>query len=216
MITYPLDDLVLVNRTSGQRPPTRIGLVDDHPVFRHGLRLLLGRYADLSVEWEESNTTDLDQTLADHPVDVVLMDLQFGRGPDGLQATKAVKARRPSLRVIILSGSLDPDSPAKALAAGADAYLEKDREAKELVAAIRGLVSDPWSRSGRPSRGPSRLSVREREVLIEIRRGRTNREIASGLGISISTVNKHVQKVLKKLQVRNRVQAASEDVDHTA
>ena len=205
-----------MNLLSGPRPPTRVGIVDDHPVFRHGLRILLDRYADLSVEWEHSNAIGLEQLLTERPVDVVLMDLELGRGPDGLRATAAAKARRPGLRVLILSGSLAPESTAKALAAGADAFLSKDREARELVATIRSLASDPSPRPGRPPRGPSRLSDRERQVLLEIRRGKTNREIASILGISISTVNKHVQNVLTKLQVRNRAQAAAEDLDHSA
>lgn len=189
--------------------PVRIGIVDDHPLFRAGLRRLLEREPDISVVWEHANSSGLEALFEAHPVDVVLMDLELGNGPTGLQATQAVKTRWPDVLVIIVSGSLDPESPTAARAAGAADFLAKDTHPAELLGSIRAIASgSPRHRQG-PNSASGALSRREQEVLIEIRRGKTNREIAATLGISMTTVNKHVQKILLKLAVRNRTQAAA-------
>lgn len=199
----------------------RLGIVDDHPVFRLGLRRAFEREADLKVAWELGSTTDLLATLASTRVDVVLMDLNLGPDQDSLAATRAVIQRYPGVKVVIISASLEVDAAAAAKAAGAVAYLPKDLSVPDTMAAIRGLATvSPGSiifgdflaaRSGSGKKETSRhgLTKREQEVLAEIRRGRTNREIASKLGVSIATVNKHVQQVLKKLHVRNRSQAVA-------
>jgi DNA-binding CsgD family transcriptional regulator len=83
----------------------------------------------------------------------------------------------------------------------------------EMISSIRELAAGGSRRSFRGPRDAFRLSLRENQVLKEIRRGRTNREIATSLGVSITTVNKHVQRVLKKLNVRNRAQAAAGQLD---
>jgi DNA-binding NarL/FixJ family response regulator len=199
----------------------RVGIVDDHPVFRLGLRRAFERETDLEVTWELGSTTDLLATLASSRVDVVLMDLNLGPDEDSLAATRALIQRYPGVKVIIISASLEGDAAAAAKAAGAIAYLPKDLPVSDTVAAIRGLGSATLgaivfgdflaARSGNGKKETSRhgLTRREQEVLAEIRRGRTNKEIATKLGVSIATVNKHVQQVLKKLHVRNRSQAVA-------
>jgi DNA-binding NarL/FixJ family response regulator len=199
----------------------RVGIVDDHPVFRLGLRRAFERETDLEVTWELGSTTDLLATLASSRVDVVLMDLNLGPDEDSLAATRALIQRYPGVKVIIISASLEGDAAAAAKAAGAIAYLPKDLPVSDTVAAIRGLGSATLgaivfgdflaARSGSGKKETSRhgLTRREQEVLAEIRRGRTNKEIATKLGVSIATVNKHVQQVLKKLHVRNRSQAVA-------
>jgi DNA-binding NarL/FixJ family response regulator len=189
--------------------PIRIGIVDDHPVFRSGLRRLLERNVDMTVEWELAEATELDVAFTRSPVDVVLMDIEFREGENGLDATRAALTRWPDLIVIILSGSLSPDTPDRALAHGAAGYLGKDAPIPEMISRIRELASSGRRRRSRARGDSVRLSARERQVLVHIRAGRTNREMAAALGISISTVNKHVQRVLKKLNVRNRAQAAA-------
>jgi DNA-binding NarL/FixJ family response regulator len=199
----------------------RVGIVDDHPVFRLGLRRAFERETDLEVTWELGSTTDLLATLASSRVDVVLMDLNLGPDEDSLAATRALIQRYPGVKVIIISASLEGDAAAAAKAAGAIAYLPKDLPVLDTLAAIRGLGSATLgaivfgdflaARSGSGKKETSRhgLTRREQEVLAEIRRGRTNKEIATKLGVSIATVNKHVQQVLKKLHVRNRSQAVA-------
>jgi DNA-binding NarL/FixJ family response regulator len=190
------------------RKSLRIGIVDDHPIYRAGLKRLLEREDGLSVEWETSTARELAATLERHPVDVVLMDVQLGPGPGGLEATSALMAKWPNLTVIVLSGSLDPLTRDQAAAAGAAGYLSKDVNAAELISSVRRFASGEATLARRPDDGQLTLSKRERQVLAEVRRGRTNREIAKALGVSTTTVNKHVQQILKKLRVTNRVQAA--------
>jgi DNA-binding NarL/FixJ family response regulator len=117
-------------------------------------------------------------------------------------------AKWPSLTVIVLSGSLDPMTREQASAAGAAGFLSKDVNASELISSVRRFANGEATLSKRPDDGQLVLSKRERQVLAEVRRGRTNREIAKTLGVSTTTVNKHVQQILKKLRVTNRVQAA--------
>ncbi len=179
--------------------------------------------------WELGSSTELLAKLATSRVDVLLLDLNLGPDDDSLAATRAVIQRFPAVKVIIVSASLDGDAAAAAKAAGAVGYLPKDLSIPDTTAAIRGLTAkgvgavvfgnflatrvgvdglNGFSRHG--------LTKREQEVLAELRRGRTNREIATKFGVSIATVNKHVQQVLKKLHVRNRSQAVARLQGETA
>jgi DNA-binding NarL/FixJ family response regulator len=200
----------------------RIGIVDDHPVFRLGLIRGLERANDLSVLWELGSVADLHTMLETCPVDVVLMDLNLGPDDDALAATRAIRERNDTVKVIVISASLDWEAASGARAAGASGYLPKDLTVPDMVAAIRGLASPNFGRLAfsdmlgtRPGGNGARISLRrgltrrEQEVLAELRRGRTNKEIAARLNVSISTVNKHVQQVLKKLHVRTRTQAVA-------
>jgi two-component system NarL family response regulator len=200
----------------------RLGIVDDHPVFRLGLARAFAREHDLDVVWERGGVTDLDTTLEAFPVDVVLMDLNLGSDQDALAATLAIRQRYAAVRVIVISGSLDWEAASAARAAGASGYLPKDLAVADLVAAIRGLASPDFGRRSfsdllAPRNGGNGtrhavladLTVREQQVLAELRKGRTNKEIASRLGVSITTIHKHVQKVLKKLHAHTRAQAVA-------
>lgn len=200
----------------------RIGVVDDHPVFRLGLIRMFERDRDLAVIWDVGSVKDLFQMLEKAPVDVVLMDLGLGPDDDALAATTEIRKRYEGVRVIVISASLDWDAASAARQAGASAYLPKDLAASDMVAAIHALSSPNFGRwafrdllaTGTHTGGGlvsirRRLTPREQEVLAELRRGRTNKEIALRFGVSISTVNKHVQQVLKKLHVRTRAQATA-------
>lgn len=172
------------------------------------------------MSWEIGSTTELFDKMRRSPVDVVLMDLSLGPGQDSLVATKALLQRHTGVKVIVISALLDPEAAQAAKAAGAVAYLPKDMAVKEIVTALREtatrrgkdikfaqyLPAPVAGANGRPASDHG-LTPREQEVVKELRRGRTNREIASKLGVSTPTVNKHVQHVLKKLRVSNRGQA---------
>lgn len=200
----------------------RLGIVDDHPVFRLGLARAFEREGDLAVLWDVGVVTDLEEMLETCPVDVVLMDLNLGLDQDALAATTAIRKRFDAVNVIVISASLDWEAAAAARAAGASGYLPKDLEVADMVAAIRGLASPNFGRRsfgdllvGRPA-GRSTLltlrnglTMREQEVLAQLRQGRTNKEIATRLGVSITTINKHVQHVLTKFHVRTRAQAVA-------
>lgn len=176
----------------------------------------------MAVLWELSGVTDLHQMLEKLPVDVVLMDLSLGPDQDALAATAALRREHESVNVIIVSASLDWEAASAARAAGASGYLPKDLSVTDMAATIRALASPNFGKrtfsdmlEARPQTGAvslalrRRLTRREREVLAELRRGRTNKEIAARFGVSITTVNKHVQEVLKKLRVRTRAQAVA-------
>jgi len=200
----------------------RLGIVDDHPVFRLGLRRSFEREPDLAVMWELGTATELLKMLSASPVDVVLLDLNLGPEEDALGAARAIRELHDGVKVIVISASLDWEAAAASRQAGASGYLPKDLAIPDMVAAIRGLASPGFGRTdfsnllaARPAAsggywGPRHgLTRREQEVMGELRRGHTNREIAARLNVSITTVNKHVQQVLKKLQVRTRAQAVA-------
>lgn len=198
----------------------RLGIVDDHPVFRLGLIRTFERERDLEVMWELSGVGELNEMLERFPVDVVLMDMNLGPDQDALAATTQIRHRFDDVKVIVISASLDWEAVTAARAAGASGYLPKDLSIADMVETIRALASPNFGRysfadllelrnDGRhaPVSLWLALTKREQEVLGELRRGRSNREIATRLGVSITTVNKHVQQVLKKLHVRTRTQA---------
>lgn len=200
----------------------RVGIVDDHPVFRLGLMRSLEREPGLTVAWDVGSANELFQILPVQPVDVVLMDLYLGPGQDGLVTTQAIRETYAGVKVIIVSASLDWETATASRTAGACGYLPKDLPIADMVAAIRALaspnlgklafadhLSSPSGAHATIWRSRHGLTKREHEVLDELRLGHTNREIAMRLHVSITTVNKHVQKVLKKLSVRTRAQAVA-------
>lgn len=213
------------------RQSISIGIVDDHPLFRMGLRQALERESDLKVLWELPSANNLEDQLRRTPVDVILMDLLMGRGKDGITATKEVTQKFPRVKVVVISASVEESGVVASSRAGADGFLPKDLPVSDMVASIRqlahGSVSGRRAKGDlleaidrnpkkRPAKGGRRqmagvesLSRRQRQVLEELRQGRTNREIAERLGISTATVNKHVHEVLTALKVRNRTQAAA-------
>jgi two-component system NarL family response regulator len=158
--------------------------------------------------------------LATYPVDVVLMDLSLGPDQDAIGAISAIRQNHELVKVIVISASLDWEAANAARLAGASGYLPKDLSIADMVATIRGLASPNFGRASFRDLLEARaranghgwqkaLSRRELQVLAELRRGKSNKEIASQLGVSITTVNKHVQQVLKKLHVRTRSQAVA-------
>ncbi len=176
----------------------------------------------MAVVWEAHSVSDLNRMIEAAPVDVVLMDLNLGANQDALAATTSIRERFDSTSVIVISASLDWEAASAARAAGASGYLPKDLGIADMVATIRGLASPNFGRAtfndmleyrsraqppAESSRG--RLSKREQEVLSELRRGRSNKEIAKRLGVSTTTINKHVGQVLKKLNARSRSQAVA-------
>jgi len=197
----------------------RVAIVDDHPVFRVGLRRVLERVPDFVVLWESGTVDGLLEKLEQDPVDVVLVDLYLGDNENSLAAARAARERYSDLCVIVISASLDWDAVTASRQAGANGYLPKDLPIEDMVAAIRALA-DPnlgrlafadrvgTERSHKGARWVNQagLTRRERQVLFEMVGGYSNREIAARLGVSVTTVNKHVHQVLSKLKVKTRAQ----------
>ena len=196
--------------------PIRLAIVDDHEVFRLGLRGVLERAGGILVTWDTGSAHEAWSRIVEQPVDAVLVDVNLGGPIDGLEVCRMLTARDRGLRVVLMSGLVDERRLAEAPRVGAAGFLPKELGAEDMVDALVTLVrSRHGARRPRPlafhDEVGSRLdalSRREREVLAEMRVGRTNREIAQRLRVSTSTVNKHVHQVLRKLRVRNRAEAA--------
>jgi DNA-binding NarL/FixJ family response regulator len=194
--------------------PVRLLVVDDHPVVRDGLRLMLETQLDMRVVAEAGSGEAALDAYAEHKPDVVIMDLRLP-GMSGAQAAAALRQLHPSARVIILTSfGQDADIQA-ALKAGVRAYLRKDADRSELLNAIRTVHDGgrylPAEIRERLAEVPplSDLTRREVEVLERIATGMTNKQIGAALSISEDTVKLHVKNLFGKLDVTDRTQAVA-------
>lgn len=210
--------------------PVRVLVVDDQQLIRESIASLLDIQPGITVVGTAGDGRDaVDQTLTLGP-DVVLMDVRMPT-MDGIEAVTILRVRAPDCRVVMLTTFDDEEYVVRALRAGASGYLLKDRPARELAAAVRlahaGVVQfDPAAAArlaaalGRPTGAPPldqaghELTTREVEVLRLVATGSTNREIAERLYLSEGTVKNHVSRILGRLGLRDRTQAAIFARDH--
>ena len=183
----------------------RVIIADDHRLMREGTAALLAADPRIDVVGLASNGREAVELAARVEPDVALLDVGM---PDvgGVEACAAIRARRPSIRVLMLTVSEDALDVRAALRVGAAGYLLKDMPPGELVDAVLGSESIVMASTDAPD---DELSVREREVLELIGQGLRNREIAERLVVSEATVKTHVRHVLEKLRLRNRAEAAA-------
>ena len=191
-----------------------IVLVDDHRVVTRSLKAYLESFSDLTVIGIAASGEQLLERVAEWNPQIVLMDLLMPGGLDGIQTTRRLLERMPSVRVIALTASTDEARMMGVLRAGAVGYVRKDAEPETLLAAVRAVARgktyiDPYlagkvARAAAPS---DALTPREAEVLRQLVQGRSNKEIAEALTIAEETVKTHVGRVLSKLQAENRAQA---------
>ena len=210
---------------SGPMPgPISVLIVDDHPVVRRGLRVLLEVQDGIEVAGEAGDGATALALDAELAPDVILLDLKLP-GMDGLAVLGELSARDSAARVLVLTSVTEPASASLAVRSGAAGMLYKDVDPDALVRAIRSVhdghlllapeAADALARSaGDAVAGIDALTSREREVLAEIAKGRSNREIARVLTVSEKTVKAHVSSVLAKLGVQDRTQAALIAVRH--
>ncbi len=201
----------------------RVFLVDDHAVVRTGLAAYLDTEPDVVVVGSASNGRQaLDElaVLANNSglPDVVLMDLLMLE-MDGIATTAAIKTRWPEVEVVAVTSFIEEQQIRGALEAGAAGYLLKDADASDVVDAIRAAVAgevrlDPVAAKAltaslrAPRRESAALTAREREVVVSIASGSTNRQIAKALAVSERTARTHVSNILAKLGLTSRTQAA--------
>ncbi|WP_051494485.1 response regulator transcription factor [Streptomyces exfoliatus] len=218
----PVDPVAPVTPASA---PIRVLLVDDQPLVRAGLRVLMADSPDLLVVGEAGTGTDAVRLARDLRPDVVVMDVRMP-GMDGIEATRLVTAGPGAPRVLVLTTFDDDEYVYGALRSGASGFLVKDMALDDILAALRvvaagdALIAPAVTRrlieefAARPEPGaapaPRRsltgVTAREREVLTLVGRGLSNGEIAVRLHISAATAKAHVARLLGKLDARDRVQ----------
>jgi len=188
-------------------------LVDDHPAFRRGMAALLNSEPDLEVVAESGDGREAVEMFRQKKPDVVLMDLRLP-GMGGVEVIIALRKEFPQARVIVLTTfDLDEDIY-RAIQSGAKSYLLKDTPEDELSATIRAVHAGeeklPPKLADRLAARQQRaeLSERERQVLLLLVRGRSNKEIASALFVTEDTVKAHLKTLFVKLRVRDRTEAA--------
>lgn len=205
----------------------RVLIADDHHVVRRGLLFFLKTQKDIEVVGEAANGREAVDLTATLMPDIVLMDLVMPE-MDGIQATKKIKAQFPDVHVLMLTSFSDRDHVVPAIEAGAAGYQLKDIEPDELVEAIRKIIAgenmihpDATEQLVEAEKEEEHLphiqhplTPRERDVLSELTKGKSNREIASSLFVTEKTVKTHISNIFAKLAVQDRTQAALYAVKH--
>jgi DNA-binding NarL/FixJ family response regulator len=194
----------------------RVLLADDHSLVRAGIRSLLGAMADVEVVGEAASGEEALQLAARQQPDVVLMDIAM-KGITGLEAAARMRETHPAVRVVILSMHSGEEYVLQALRAGAAGYLLKDAATGELELALRSVMrGESWlspavsrqvvegyvQRSGAEA-APDVLTARQREVLRLVASGKSTKEIAFFLNLSVKTVETHRAQIMERLGIRD-------------
>ncbi|MCM3692289.1 response regulator [Neobacillus niacini] len=201
----------------------RILIADDHHVVRRGLAFFLKTQRDIEIIGEAGNGKEAVELARTLKPDLILMDLVMPE-MDGIEATKIIKTELPEIKIMMLTSFSDQDHVIPALEAGASGYQLKDIEPDELINCIKKIMSGEnqlhpkatshllANLSNKDKKDDNRLiselTKRELDVLKEIAKGKSNKEIASSLFITEKTVKTHVSNLLAKLELADRTQAA--------
>ncbi|QHE51234.1 response regulator transcription factor [Pontibacillus sp. HMF3514] len=201
----------------------KILIADDHQVVRKGLVFFFQTQTDIEVVAEASNGKEALDMIKAKEIDVALFDVQMPE-MDGVEAAKAIRAENDQVKIMMLTSFSDYDSVIPAIQAGANGYQLKDVEPDELAEAIRRVVKGESTITAKAAShlmthvtGDNEkeerakidsLTKRESDVLEEIMKGKSNKEISSSLYITEKTVKTHVSNILSKLEVHDRTQAA--------
>jgi len=204
-------------------PQVRVMLVDDHEVVREGLRTLIGRHKEMLVVGEAATTAEAIETAAKTRPDVIVMDIRLPDG-SGVEACRTIREARPETKVIMLTSYADDEALFASIVAGAAGYLLKQTRGQAVIDAIAAValgqsLLDPdvtgkvleRVRRGRGDEDPAFASLtdQERKVLEHLAEGKTNRVIGEALFLSEKTVKNYVSRILDKLGLARRAEAAA-------
>ena len=201
----------------------RVMLCDDHEVVREGLRTLVSRQEGMAVVGEASSVKEAIEAATRSRPDVIIMDVRLPDG-SGVEACRTIREARPETRVIMLTSYADDEALFASIVAGASGYLLKQTRGQAVIDAIQAVASgrsllDPdvtgkvleRVRKGRGDEDPAiaSLTEQERKVLEQLAEGKTNREIGEVLFLSEKTVKNYVSRILDKLGLSRRAEAAA-------
>jgi two-component system response regulator DevR len=204
--------------------PIRVLIVDDHPVVRQGLRSLLAGHPDLAIIGEAENGAEVLPFLSEHPVDVILLDIQM-KGHSGIEVARRVRASYPDIKIIILTTYDDEGLLREAMEAGVHGYLLKSVSHETLPDSIRAVmqgekllspklvssVVDQYQKLAQSqAQKDAGLTPEELRVLAAIAEGAGNKELSEKFFWSEATVKRRVQEIVEKMGVANRTQAIAE------
>lgn len=210
-------------------PPIRVLLVDDHTLFRNGIKALLRRHEEFEVVGEAGDGLEGVKRAKSLKPDVVLLDIHMP-GVSGKEAVRLIREEAPACEVVMLTVSEDAEDLIEAVQAGARGYLLKNIDTDFLLESLRraargesvmaaqmtGKLLAGVRTMGRegPEDTVEKLSPRERDIIMLLAKGASNKEIANALTVAESTVKIHVQNIFKKLDLSSRVQVAVYAVEH--
>ena len=201
--------------------PIRLFLVDDHPLVREGLVARLESVADIEVVGEAGDAATALESIGRLQPQVVLTDIGM-KGVNGIELTRTLLARQPSLIVLVLSMYDNAEYAQQAMAAGARGYVLKDSPSAEILAAIRtvaagGTYLSPAlaQRLFRPAVARVQLSEREQQILVLLGQGQSSKQIARSLDIGVRTVETHRQSIRRKLDLAGQAELIRYAVEHT-
>ena len=200
--------------------PTRLMIVDDHPLVREGLKARLSALPSLEVVGEAGDADEAARLVEETQPDLVLMDVGM-KDVNGIELTRQLLADRPQLLVLILSMYDNPEYVNRAMQAGARGYVLKDAPASDIVDAIAAVTSGGTflspAVSGRLFRSQTPrpvMSLRESEILACLAKGRSSKQIAQELNLSVRTVESHRQNIKRKLNLDGQAELIKYAVEH--
>jgi DNA-binding NarL/FixJ family response regulator len=197
----------------------RVLIVEDHEIFREGLKKILSEEQNIVIVGEERNGTELLKKLSDIDCDIMLMDLNIP-GRNGIELIEEVKRKKPAMHVFVLSINPENTSALPALNAGASGYLCKDAALKDMVVAINKIVTKgrylspalaeqlAFDLLKTDSSQNKDLSSIEANIACQIANGKPAKIVADELGLSVSTVFTYRRKIFEKLRVKNNIELA--------